>query len=340
MKQINCAVIGMGVGERHANFYKKFKGTRLKKIFEKDKILVKKLKKKFPLTNFVNNENEIFEDPKIDLVSIASYDNYHYRQIFKAFKYNKHIFVEKPICLKLKELRKIWFYHKKNKKIKISSNLLLRSSPQFKKIKLFNNQKKYGNIFYVEADYNYGRLHKILNGWRNKIPFYSINYGGGVHMVDQILWLLDELPYQVKAEANKIVTKNSKFKFNDFSVALLKFKSGKIAKVSSNFGCNMPHHHAMKIFGTKGSLIHNFKGADFYKSRNKKIKAKNFKINFSKTEKNNVLKSFAKSILEKKEDKIINFRDILNSMLICFAIEKSVKTNRNIKINYNQLKIS
>ena len=102
----------------------------------------------------------------------------------------------------------------------------------------------------------------------------------------------------------------------------------------------MPHHHAMKIFGTKGSLIHNFKGADFYKSRNKKIKAKNFKINFSKTEKNNVLKSFTKSILEKKEDKIINFRDILNSMLICFAIEKSVKTNRNIKINYNQLKIS
>ena len=73
---------------------------------------------------------------------------------------------------------------------------------------------------------------------------------------------------------------------------------------------------------------------------NKKIKAKNFKINFSKTEKNNVLKSFTKSILGKKEDKIINFRDILNSMLICFAIEESVKTNRNIKINYNQLKIS
>ena len=134
MKQLNCAVIGMGVGERHANFYKKFKGTRLKKIFEKDKILVKKLKKKFPLINFVKNENEIFKDPKIDLVSIASYDNYHYGQIFKAFKHNKHIFVEKPICLHLNELRKIWFYHKKNKKIKISSYLLLRVSPQFKKI--------------------------------------------------------------------------------------------------------------------------------------------------------------------------------------------------------------
>jgi len=340
MKQLNCAVIGMGVGERHANFYKKFKGTKLKKIFEKDKTLASKLKKKFPLINFVKNENEIFKDPKIDLVSIASYDNYHYGQILKAFKNNKHIFVEKPICLNLNELRKIWFYHKKNKKIKISSNLLLRASPHFKKIKFLNDKKKYGNIFYVEADYNYGRLHKILDGWRNKIPFYSVNYGGGVHMVDQIMWLLDELPYQVKAEANKLVTKNSKFKFNDFSVALLKFKSGKIAKVSSNFGCNMPHHHAMKIFGTKGSLIHNFKGADFYKSRNKKIKTKNFKINFSKIEKNNVLKSFVTSILRKKDNKIINFRDILNSMLICFAIEKSAKTNRNIKINYNQLKVS
>ena len=46
MKMINCAVIGMGVGERHANFYQKFKKTKLLKIYEINKIKVKKLKKK------------------------------------------------------------------------------------------------------------------------------------------------------------------------------------------------------------------------------------------------------------------------------------------------------
>ena len=37
MKKINCAVIGMGVGEIHANFYKDSKFTNLIKIFEIDK---------------------------------------------------------------------------------------------------------------------------------------------------------------------------------------------------------------------------------------------------------------------------------------------------------------
>ena len=158
-------------------------------------------------------------------------------------------------------------------------------------------------------------------------------------MVDQIIWLLKELPYEVKAEANKIVTKNSKFKFNDFSVALLKFKSGKIAKVSSNFGCNIPHHHSIKIYGTKGTLIQNLNGANFYKSRDKQKKATKFKNDFSKEQKNKILKNFVQSFFKKNKHNLISFKEIINSMLICFAIEKSFKTNKNVKINYEKLKI-
>ena len=86
MKKINCAVIGMGVGERHAKFYKKSGYTNLLKIYEKDKFKITKLKKKFPNVEFVKNENEIIKDKKINLVSIASYDNYHASQIIKCLK--------------------------------------------------------------------------------------------------------------------------------------------------------------------------------------------------------------------------------------------------------------
>ena len=90
MKKINCAVIGMGVGARHADFYKNYKYTNLIKIFEKDKKNGLELKN-IPSVQIVKNENEIFKDPNIKLVSIASYDNYHYPQILKSIKFKKYI---------------------------------------------------------------------------------------------------------------------------------------------------------------------------------------------------------------------------------------------------------
>ena len=46
-----------------------------------------------------------------------------------------------------------------------------------------------GRVYYMEADYNYGRIHKIVDGWRGAIDYYSVFLGGAVHMVDLLLWL-------------------------------------------------------------------------------------------------------------------------------------------------------
>ena len=46
MKKINCAIIGFGnIGKIHADFLLRNKNTNLKYIFEKNKTLVKNLKK-------------------------------------------------------------------------------------------------------------------------------------------------------------------------------------------------------------------------------------------------------------------------------------------------------
>ena len=133
MKKIDCAVIGMGVGARHAAFYENYKYTNLTKIFEINKDKWKSIKKKFPKVKLVKNEDEIFQDPKIKLISLASYDNYHFKQIIKATKSKKNIFVEKPICLFLDQLKEIKKEVKKSK-VYLSCNFVLRENLQFKKI--------------------------------------------------------------------------------------------------------------------------------------------------------------------------------------------------------------
>ena len=47
------------------------------------------------------------DDNSIDIVSIASYDNYHCDQIVRAFHNGKHVMAEKPICLNRNEMEKI-----------------------------------------------------------------------------------------------------------------------------------------------------------------------------------------------------------------------------------------
>ena len=66
-----------------------------------------KILKKIPKKTITSDDKKIFEDKSINLVSIASYDDTHYHYIIKCIKYNKNIIIEKPMCLKLEQLKKL-----------------------------------------------------------------------------------------------------------------------------------------------------------------------------------------------------------------------------------------
>ena len=102
IKKIYAATIGLGFGLSHAKVFKKNKYTELvcvNDLNKRKKKLAKSLK-----TNFTQKTNSIFDNKKINLVSIASYDNYHFQHLLKAIINKKNIFIEKPICQNSKQL--------------------------------------------------------------------------------------------------------------------------------------------------------------------------------------------------------------------------------------------
>ena len=140
-KKFNVAVIGLGVGEMHLKGYLQNKNTKVLYASDKNFLKIKNLKKKYKKINFIRNSNKIFEDPNIDIVSIATYDDSHYDLIIKALDNNKHVFVEKPMCQfkwQLNEIEK----RLKKKKLILYSNLILRKSDLFLDLK-----KKYHKTF-------------------------------------------------------------------------------------------------------------------------------------------------------------------------------------------------
>lgn len=325
--KISAAIIGMGIGYKHLSAIEELKNCSVKIICEKNLKKIKLLKKLFPNKLITSDENNIFQDEDINLVSIASYDDFHYRQIVKCIKSNKHIIVEKPMCLTVEHLKKINKLLKKNPNIKMTSNLVLRVNTLFKEFKKKISKK---DIFYIEADYIWGRKHKLY-GWRSNIDKYSIISGAAIHMIDLCNWMLGLKPISVFTLGNKKATINTKFKKESLVVMLIKYPNQIIIKVTANAAGIYQHFHELKIFSHNKTLVNSRLGA--FEHSQKSFK----KVKFSYPDKANrkkFIQNFVKSIMYKKFKTFLTLKEQIDLMSVCFAAERSLKFQKEIKIDY------
>ena len=326
MKKISAGIIGFGIGQKHFEAIHNYKNAKVKVICEKNLKKLKYIKKLFPKIKITNNENDIFLDRDINLVSIASYDNYHYSQILKSIKNKKNIIVEKPMCLNLKHLQNIKKLILKSN-VKIMSNMVLRVNDLF-----INIKKKISkdNIFYIEADYIWGRINKLF-GWRSKINDYSIILGAGIHVIDLVMWMLNKRPHSVLAIANNIVTSKTVFKKKSMALIILEFPGNIIAKITANGVAVHEHFHEIKVFTNKKTINNTLKGSFTY-SKNNSIKNK-----FSYPDRANrkkLIHNFIDHLLNDKKKLIMSKKEQLDLMSVCLAAEESLKKDKKIKIKY------
>ena len=328
--KLNSAVIGLGnVGNEHLNFYKKSSDINEIYIYDKYKQIRKiKDKKKIEITKIEN----IFQK-KIDVISISNFDNGHAEFVLRGIKKNINLFVEKPLSTSFDQLDKIYnsliFYDYKKL---LMCNFVLRESNLLNKIIKQVMNGDFGEIFYFEGDYLYGRLNKILNGWRGKEKNYSVMLGGGVHLIDVMLRVFNKYPYKVKTIGNNLVTKNTSFKQNDFSASLFNFKNGGIAKITANYGCVHNHQHVLKIYGTKKTFIYDDMGVRIYNKRDFNEVLTKFKVNKLYSGKDCLLKKYIKQLNSSKNINKDIIMNEINLMSVALSAEKSLNTKKEVNI--------
>ncbi len=335
MTILKAGIIGLGVGETHISGYLGHPECDVAALcdFSEERRLL--MQRKYPHLKVVRDADEILQDPEIGVISIASYDNYHFEQVTKAINYGKHVFVEKPLCLAESEARQIRFLLEKNPHVRLSSNLILRMSPRFRLLRKMIAAGNLGQTYYVEGDYNYGRLQKITQGWRGNIPTYSVVLGGGVHVIDLLLWLTADEVCEVASYGNNLSSKGAGVSYNDMVVAILKFRSGMVGKVSANFGCVFPHFHQISVYGTKATFVNGPKEARLYQSRDSGVKPKRIRSAYPGVAKGDLIFSFIDSILHDTKPEVTT-EDVFNTMSVCFAIEKAVQTSQTATVEYFQ----
>lgn len=262
---IPAAVLGLGVGEQHARAWNRCRGAVLYGVCDLNPIRARRVARRLKTRNF-RDWPEILGNSRIEAVSIATFDGQHAGQVMKALAAGKHVFVEKPLCRtaeELKKIRQIWV----RKKTALMGNLVLRAAPLYWYLDRMIRSGKLGKIYAIDGDYLYGRIHKITGGWRSRDKTYSAMAGGGVHLLDLMLGFAREKPGWVTAVGNRISTRGSRFRLQDFVSAVFEFPSGLIGRITANFGCMHKHHHCLRIFGTRGTVVVDDAGARWHRSR-------------------------------------------------------------------------
>lgn len=263
--ELGAATVGLGVGEQHARTLVATRCCALRWVYDPDQAKASRVAAELG-ARAASCYEDILEDGDVQIVTLATYDDAHYGQTLAALGAGKHVFVEKPLCRSVDELchlKAAWQQSGRH----LAVNLVLRGAPLYQWLRDAISAGDLGEIYAIDGDYLYGRLHKITGGWRKDVPDYSVMQGGGVHLVDLMLWLTRQRPAAVTAAGNAIATRGTAFGYRDFQAATYRFESGLIGRITANFGAVHAHQHVLRVFGTRATFIHDDRGARLQTSR-------------------------------------------------------------------------
>ena len=149
------------------------------------------------------NEDELINDPRIDIIDICTPNIYHYETLKKAIKAGKHIYCEKPLCISYEQAAEIETLAK-SKNITAQIVFNNRFVPAVMRAKQLIDEGRLGRIISFRCEY----LHASATdpdknaGWKQNKDICGAGtlFDLGSHAVDMIYYLCGEIS-SVKASS-------------------------------------------------------------------------------------------------------------------------------------------
>src|SRR6266571_2586874 len=117
--------------------------------------------------------DEMLANPDIHVVSVCSYPYDHAKQVIAAAKAGKHLIIEKPLCLSLKDLRAMQKAVQQSK-VKTCVCFECRYSSHFVATKAVIDEGLLGKLHYGEVDYYHG-----IGPWYGQFRWNTRKDAGG-----------------------------------------------------------------------------------------------------------------------------------------------------------------
>ena len=224
--KLKYAVIGYGfIGRRHVNTLKCFPDVDCVAVCDKNPTRLEEVKALYPEIHVYDNAAEMFDKADIDGVIIAANNNQHKALAVMAAQAGVHILVEKPAALTVAELDEMAEAAGKAG-VTFTVHQQRRFDKDFRCVKECYDRGLVGDIYTVKsALYGY-------NGNMHDWHVYRSEGGGmlydwGVHLIDQMLYMIDSRLVSVYADVRHVINKE----VDDYFKILLRFENRVTAEI-------------------------------------------------------------------------------------------------------------
>jgi len=337
MKKYGVGMIGIGwVAGAHAIAILKNPNLKISALVSRRKESCEALKKSLCLDcDILDSYDDLVKHKDVDIIDICTPNVMHCEEIVRAAQAGKHMIIEKPICMNLKELQEELDAIRKAK-VKTQTGFSSRWNPHILSIESIIQKGGFGDIFFTEVDY----FHEIGPWWSGYNWAANTVKGGpsaslvaGCHAVDLTRMFAGSEASEVFAYGTFGHRKD--YEYYPTYAAVIKFENGKIGKTGNSFENECPYVMNIVIHGSKGAVFNE-------KFFTKEIFAgqEDWQV-FKSTmlESGDVMHHSFKGMVDDLVDAILNDGQTKNNIVssaksheLCLAIDKSMETGQKVKL--------
>ena len=219
---------------------------RIEAVASRDKAKAEEFASGFAVEKAYGSYEELYEDPSVDLIYVATPHAFHHNQMMAALNAGKNILCEKAFCINAKEAEEVFALAAK-KHLYVAEAIWTRYMPSRKIIREIIESGRIGKVTSITANLGYKIIHK---------PRIADPKLGGGALLDVGVYPLNFVLMATEGDTIKALSGNAVK--SDTGVDLrntinIVFESGVMATIFSDSEC-VSDRKGM-IYGTEGTIV-------------------------------------------------------------------------------------
>jgi len=256
MSPINFSIIGCGhIAKKHIEAIIANKRSRLVALCDTNREVLDQYTSLYSVKGYTSVEDMLNDESiNIDVVNICTPSGIHTDLAVKVAKAKKHVIVEKPMALTLKDADTIIQVCKENN-VKLAVVHPNRFRPAIMEMKNYMNNERFGKLSHINATVRWNRNQAYYDqaSWRGTKAFDGgVLMNQAIHNLDLLIWMGGE----IEKVCGFITTRFRSIESEDAAVANIVFKSGALGVIEAATTIYPKSlEESLAVFGEKGTAI-------------------------------------------------------------------------------------
>lgn len=205
MKDIHWAVLGTGTIANEMARTLERNGRHFYAVGSRSPEKAAAFGEKYGIQKVYSDLNEMFSDPAVDVVYIATPHNTHFAYIKKALENGKHVLAEKAITLNSDELREAAALAKA-KGLVLAEAQTIYHMPLYKELRELLSSGKLGRVNLVTMNFGSFKEYDMGNRFFNRALAGGAMLDIGVYALSFVRWFLDSKPENLLSQVKTAPT--------------------------------------------------------------------------------------------------------------------------------------